>query len=305
MEQEQEIIEIQTYIKRQQCLLLELINQEKLLGRQIDLDKQQLSGDKKTERITQLEQRIRELEEKPIEIIEEKPGVEELNAYKGRIEEEFRELISSWNKLKKQIEEDEKRLEHIGKQKEDIISEVTLEISSANSRLEWIRHERESYDEKLIGKEQAISVNLIHIEERELQLKRELEDCNITKQKYEEAVDGLVIERRLIEEDKVQSDVERRMIQRMMEDEADKIMELNKIKGSLESKKIKQDKIIKDLKIKKLRLEQKGEANNKTKDFLIKEKESIDKQKLHIESQIEQVKSAFDELRNREAKLNG
>jgi len=231
--------------------------------------------------------------------------IDEIQLYTKRLKQEYEELLGYREGIKKQIELDEKELKELQKEKENIVSEITVEIKIANNVLEGIRGERENYNDRFIGRERAINASLINIEEKEIQLDRELENYSRTKYSYNIAREALVGERKKIEEERIQMEVEKRMIAKIMEDELAKVDELNKIKDSLEAKKIKENRIIKGLKIKGLKLAQKGEATMKTNEFLISKAEALEKERLHIESRQRQIKSALDKLKQREAQTNG
>jgi chromosome segregation ATPase len=231
--------------------------------------------------------------------------LQDIEKYRERLENEYLELLSYREGILKQTEIEEKKLKELQDSKEYVIREVTAEIVIANNTLEGIRKERESYYNNYVDKDQAITMSLMNIEDREQQLKREVDEFSRTKESYKETMDFLAIEKMKLKEEKAQMEIEKRIIKRMEEMEEHRLEDLKEAKLMLERKKGYENKLIKGLKIQGLKLDQRSEAVKKTKDFLINKEESLNNKSLHIESQIKQLRSALNELKKREAKLNG
>jgi hypothetical protein len=231
--------------------------------------------------------------------------LQDIEKYRERLENEYLELLSYRDGILKQTEIEEKKLKELQDNKEYVIREVTEEIVIANNTLEGIRQERESYTNKYVNKEQAITTSLMNIEDKERQLKREVDDFSRTKESYHEALDILEADKIKLKEEKAQMEIEKRIIKRMEEMEEHKLADLKETKLMLERKKGYENKLIKGLKIQGLKLDQRSEAVKKTNDFLINKEESLKKEVIRLEKRQKALRAALQTIINREAKLNG
>jgi len=231
--------------------------------------------------------------------------LQDIEKYRERLENEYLELLSYREGILKQTEIEEKKLKELQDSKEYVIREVTAEIVIANNTLEGIRKERESYYNNYVDKDQAITMSLMNIEDREQQLKREVDEFSRTKESYKETMDFLAIEKMKLKEEKAQMEIEKRIIKRMEEMEEHKLADLKETKLMLERKKGYENKLIKGLKIQGLKLDQRSEAVKKTNDFLINKEESLKKEVIRLEKRQKALRAALQTIINREAKLNG
>ena len=262
-----ELNDIQAYTKRLENEYLELLTYRKGILRQIDLEEQQLKGDEKIRRIVQLENRIKELESKPKEIVEPDIIHQDLIAYKERLKREYEEILSWREGIIKQSKEDEEKLKELQKEKETVIKEISAEITEANSRLETIKKERQEYLNGFTDREQEISASLIHIEEQRKIFDKERDDFSRSTENYELAIKGIEDERVKLEAEKIQIGMEKQIWDKMVVEEKQRNEELKRTKELLEKKNIKQKRALKVLKIKELKLNQKSEAVKKTGEF--------------------------------------
>jgi hypothetical protein len=232
--------------------------------------------------------------------------LQDIEKYRERLENEYLELLSYRQGIIKQTEEDEQHLKDIQIQTEIIIKDLASEITVANRVLEGIREDRKNSVVVYDTREQEITASLINIEEKRKQLDNELAEFSRSRESYGIAVQTLEDEKIQLEQDRIQIDMEKKIVENIAKMESDKVKELNEIHNVLKLKKIKQDRILKDLKIQGLKLDQRGEAVKKTKDFLINKAEAQEKERLHIESRQRQIKSAIIKLKQlREAQTNG
>jgi chromosome segregation ATPase len=223
--------------------------------------------------------------------------IQEIEVYKQRVQKQYEEMLSYREDIVKEQELEEKRLAELQEKRKQVEIDINNDIALARQKIGDFKKEKEQYEHTLGEREDKISLKLIHLEEREVEIERELKDHQLAKGQYLSAVKGIKEEREHIAEEQKRINLEKEIWNNMVAKEQQKLNELTSLKKELEMKNAREDKYLRQLEIQQLQLTQQLEAVTLKDNELNKKSIALEKEQKHLYSQQGTLKRAYEQLK--------
>ena len=297
----EEMTEIEAYKNRAEIKLSELLSEIRLAGRQLELQEKDLTSDQKMRMIANLEQQIMELAKKKREESKEEitQDIEQLKAYKARLEREYNEMLSYRPGIIKQTEEEEKELVRTTEKKLAILQDLWGNIADLENSIESLKREKADFIQDIEDREKAIKQKERELENRHEEVEVKVDDTADLKKEYLSLVNQASQEKESLEQkNKLTSKKNTELSDKIKAWEV-KIESLTNKEIELENKRLsiikEEEKLVKE----KGQLSQQKEAVDKTMAQFGEREKSIEKDRGKLESQQETLKAAFIEARTK------
>ena len=230
----------------------------------------------------------------------------ESEIFTKRVKKDFDYYLEEKNKAVEKIEGLKGEIKKISQKKKDEIGNWLVEIRG----LEEQKVKLEQDKERIVKEKDGFVKSL---ESKEAELKNKEVELEQVKKSFEDQFQELsskFIQLELVkqdafnkakEADKIRQEAEIYLvkIQKDKDISADLVESAKKRLEEADRSHIKYRELIDSFKTKELELQQQNEALSKTKDYLAEESQRIAKDRRHLESQQQVLKSAFEEARNK------
>jgi hypothetical protein len=224
--------------------------------------------------------------------------IPEITAYRKRLEKEYEDLLSVRKGILKQVELDQGEADIARRNKEIILEENAKLIGEANRELADFKGKKEVFIKQLEDREKYLNNREKILSEVEEGLLKKVVVADTTKADYEVLINKTKVYEQTLKE-KIKEAEDKRKKAESYEREAFKIYNQNKRDSELIDKVREELKRINSLfnkRIEKLILDE--EALGKERETLNRERAILEGDKVHLYSQQQSLKLAYEEIKN-------